>query len=552
MTSKSKTLEGPRSRPRVTPRARVRKSAVVIAGMHRSGTSVVARTLSLLGCALPRTLVESDRYNERGYWESQAVLNLNDEILASAGSSWDDWEPVNPAWFHSPVAAEFRDRARDVLSSEFGTAPLFVLKDPRICRLLPFWTDALQAFGATPLIVCPLRNPLEVAASLQARDLMDPSIGHLLWLRHLLDAEAASRGHKRAFVRYDDLVECWQEAADRLSASLEFAWPRRQSRTADLKMQEFLEQSLRHQVRKDASVLKKSSLSPWIRSTFDIIDRWTRNDVRDTDVVDLERIRSDFDSAAIAFRRPVAVGREAAHASRSWKAIASELRTTLERRELGEDVNGRHSTFAALELAHAVQLKELYEGFSATARQAKRVIAELDTGRHELVTRLRDSQQHTSRLKVEVVLLRQLVDQKEDQVRQHERQALSTRQLAARELGRIVNTFMERASQAYFFGRLQQRRHLGLLGKAGLVDPEWYLRRYPDVADAGLDPLRHYAEFGAREGREPNGLLAGTNGTSEPHSHEQDVAKVPVTAHHDEGKHRGQHTASSPTASGTE
>lgn len=37
-----------------------------------------------------------------------------------------------------------------------------------------------------------------------------------------------------------------------------------------------------------------------------------------------------------------------------------------------------------------------------------------------------------------------------------------------------------------------------------LFDPDWYLTRYPDVAASGLDPIRHFFDNGAREGRDPN------------------------------------------------
>ena len=73
---------------------KVKKSAILVAGMHRSGTSAVCRVLSILGCTLPKTLSGSAPDNERGFWESLAVKDLNDRILASAGSAWDDWEGI--------------------------------------------------------------------------------------------------------------------------------------------------------------------------------------------------------------------------------------------------------------------------------------------------------------------------------------------------------------------------------------------------------------------------------------------------------------------------
>ena len=37
-----------------------------------------------------------------------------------------------------------------------------------------------------------------------------------------------------------------------------------------------------------------------------------------------------------------------------------------------------------------------------------------------------------------------------------------------------------------------------------LFDTDWYQSTYPDVAAAGLDPIRHFFDNGAREGRNPN------------------------------------------------
>jgi hypothetical protein len=40
--------------------------------------------------------------------------------------------------------------------------------------------------------------------------------------------------------------------------------------------------------------------------------------------------------------------------------------------------------------------------------------------------------------------------------------------------------------------------------KSGLFSAAWYLARYPDVARAGIDPLLHYIQYGAAEGRDPS------------------------------------------------
>lgn len=50
---------------------------------------------------------------------------------------------------------------------------------------------------------------------------------------------------------------------------------------------------------------------------------------------------------------------------------------------------------------------------------------------------------------------------------------------------------------------------LPALQRLGVFDREGYLRRYPDVAAAGIDPLLHYAVRGAAEGRQPCDLFDG-------------------------------------------
>ena len=46
-----------------------------------------------------------------------------------------------------------------------------------------------------------------------------------------------------------------------------------------------------------------------------------------------------------------------------------------------------------------------------------------------------------------------------------------------------------------------------LILKSGLFDVEWYRKRYPDVQQAGIDPIEHYLQFGASEGRNPTPLF---------------------------------------------
>jgi len=58
-----------------------KKRIVVIIGMHRSGTSVIARGLKVLGVTLGDNLMPPGEDNPKGYWEDLDINELNVELL---------------------------------------------------------------------------------------------------------------------------------------------------------------------------------------------------------------------------------------------------------------------------------------------------------------------------------------------------------------------------------------------------------------------------------------------------------------------------------------
>lgn len=178
--------------------------------MHRSGTSAVTRVLALHGLALPRRLLAGREDNPRGFWESEAAQQFDDRVLAELGSAWDDPRPL--AWPLLPPARldALRAEAASILVEEYGDAPLVVLKEPRMARLMPLWRPALAVAGLAPRVVMPVRNPLEVAASLEARDGIGLASAARLWLGHVLAAERDSRGLPRTVLHYDILLRDWR------------------------------------------------------------------------------------------------------------------------------------------------------------------------------------------------------------------------------------------------------------------------------------------------------------------------------------------------------
>ena len=285
--------------------------AILIAGMHRSGTSALSRTLNLAGCDLPKVLMEADsQSNERGHWESQRIFELNNEILASAGSYWDQWETLNPGWYDSPLHVKYLEEARRLLKREFPSSALFVVKDPRFCLLMGFWIRAVESIGANPSVVMTVRNPRDVAASLKRRDDIDPSIGRLLWLRHVLDAEFGSRNCTRVAVGFDQLLDDWRSVLARIGERLDLSWPNMSS-AADLAINEFLAPGLRHHADPRANVESATQSNQWITETHEILKRWCVDDERPGDRDALDSIRSSLNELGPVFGRPLLLGRTA-------------------------------------------------------------------------------------------------------------------------------------------------------------------------------------------------------------------------------------------------
>ncbi|MFA7430314.1 MAG: glycosyltransferase [Rhodospirillaceae bacterium] len=182
------------------------RTAVLVAGMHRSGTSAITGVLNLLGFELPANLMPAQEDNRPGYWESLDVVQLNDALLSGAGSAWDNVLPVAT----EALPPDAADRVTALLAEQFAETTRFVVKDPRICRLLPVWLQAGRAVADRLLVVLPIRHPLEVAASLSRRDGFSTVKGVLLWLGHVLEAERESRGERRSILAFQDLLEDWR------------------------------------------------------------------------------------------------------------------------------------------------------------------------------------------------------------------------------------------------------------------------------------------------------------------------------------------------------
>ena len=217
--------------------------AILVLGMHRSGTSALTWLLGQMGATLPRDAIPAGRENSKGYWESTGLIAANDRLLRAAGSSWFDPRPLGLSRVPAKLLAERIDAVRAALAEGWGAAPLIAIKDPRQGRFVPVIADLLAADGIEPRAVLMLRSAADVAASLHSRDATTLAYAQFLWLRHMLDAERDSRPLRRAIVSYDMLLADWRATATRVAPLLgRDGWVAEDEAAIDA----FLDTALRH------------------------------------------------------------------------------------------------------------------------------------------------------------------------------------------------------------------------------------------------------------------------------------------------------------------
>jgi hypothetical protein len=232
-------------KPQTKPTDAAARTAYLVLGMHRSGTSAVTQLLALAGCVLPANVMPGDEHNAKGYFEPWKIAVFNDARLRAGGSAWDD--PFAFPFRPLPDAEEalWRTRAAALFDEEFGAAAWPLMKDPRATVLLPLWLKVLADLKVAARCVIPVRHPLAVAGSLGRRDGFAPEKSVLAWSAYMLAAEAYTRDLPRAFVGYDALLCDWRAEVARIEAAHAAPLPKLTAAAAK-KIDGFLSPDLRH------------------------------------------------------------------------------------------------------------------------------------------------------------------------------------------------------------------------------------------------------------------------------------------------------------------
>jgi 2-polyprenyl-3-methyl-5-hydroxy-6-metoxy-1,4-benzoquinol methylase len=186
---------------------------ICIAGMHRSGTSLVARVLHECGLHLGSQdeLLPPNAENREGFWENRRFVELNEELLATLGGSWHSPPVLARGWEQDERLAALKRRAAELIRDLRENEP-WGWKDPRSSLTIRFWQELLPKLRVVQCV----RDPIEVSESLERRGLPSNTPPLDLWLRYNRELAEAVNGHDRVVTHYDSYFRHAEEEVRRL------------------------------------------------------------------------------------------------------------------------------------------------------------------------------------------------------------------------------------------------------------------------------------------------------------------------------------------------
>lgn len=259
----------------------------------------MAGVLHHLGVSLPKRLLGASRGNELGHWEPLRLVRLNDQLLSEGKSRWDDWRSFDLSALGDRYSY-FRDTISEDIDVDFGDTSLFVLKDPRLCRLLPLYSEIASLNSVDLRCIIMYRDPAEVASSLAARNGFTSDFAKVVCARHVLDAEVNTRNLKRVFVSFDSLIKDFRTTCAKISASLDIHWPVSID-VAAAEIERFLSPKHKHHNTPENHTFVDGEVGDFLRRVFAGVDKLSEDPNDESAMGILSLLRSELDGSQNVF-----------------------------------------------------------------------------------------------------------------------------------------------------------------------------------------------------------------------------------------------------------
>jgi hypothetical protein len=196
---------------------------VIVTGMHRSGTSLCANVIGLLGVDMSDE-IEPTADNPAGHWERPELIQFHDRVLRTFGRGWYDLNHglhLPPDWLSEPAVQEQKEEIEDWVDARLlGSGRLHGFKDPRAARLLALWDQICADLRLSPRYVFCVRHPALVARSLARRDGIGAPDAAYRWMVYNSDAVRSLGDRRVCIVPFDEWFVDSGRLLDRLASFL--------------------------------------------------------------------------------------------------------------------------------------------------------------------------------------------------------------------------------------------------------------------------------------------------------------------------------------------
>lgn len=265
--------------------------AVCILGMHRSGTSMVSRSLNLLGVNLgeKNKLVGQGKHNQKGFWEYRKITRTQESLLKELGYNWFTPKPLPKKWWERNKVKPYITELKTIVEKDFKGTNLWGWKDPRNSLTLPLWKKLLSKLNMDASYVIVVRNPLEVAASLKTRNKFTYDHSFKLWGLYTLSALLGTFKEKRVIVMYEDFLSDWEKELKVISERLNIPWPEDEEWLKN-SMEEFITKDLHHNKSSLQELERNNSVPEWVVEIYKLIQQGKASDFVDSDQFTLELV----------------------------------------------------------------------------------------------------------------------------------------------------------------------------------------------------------------------------------------------------------------------
>lgn len=536
---------------------------LIVLGMHRSGTSVLARLLNLMGAYFgpEGASTGANPENPKGFWERRDVRMLNDHVLQSVGCDWNRVLGFDPGNLPDDLVTEFSRRASRLVLDMDAHRP-WLLKEPRLCLLFGLWRKVLEV----PACIHIHRHPVEVAASLHARNGVPIRAGLALWERYVRSALTASSGLPTVTICHRQLMQQPCAAIRQLSLGLEAVGETGLRMPPDAEVAAFVQGDLyRQQEWRDDLLAYRSAPQVQLFEELTGSGKPFTGPVAPMDAVSKQAL-AEYEASLPPLRpRPEPARGNRTTAQTGLAAESNERHAGVAARREPDDLRRKLAAAEAelhTVLAERIGMKEVLNRAESNAVEVERRLSERFCEIGELTRMLLEKDAHIARLdarqralesernaaRVAEAATREELQRARDAARMtidgaNARLAAMKRQFgryraeadgqaarlgtletllrstgaraaqSERNLARITGSLAWklswplRAGARWFGPRTAADRaesqEVEQVRASDLFDAAWYLERNPDVADEGLDAALHYLEHGALEQRDP-------------------------------------------------